>query len=71
MLAQNFHKYNLRRLVKRGEILYAPYKCELSRSFRDAIEKIFFGPRADLIGTDKILVFDRRGIKLRRDGTYM
>lgn len=66
MLEINADKYNLHRLIKCGDVLYAPYKCEISRGFFDWIKKIFLGPRADLIGTDRLLVFDKRGIRFRR-----
>jgi hypothetical protein len=70
VLEQNGDKYDFNKLAKHGDILYAPYKCEISRSFQDSIKKLLLGPRADLIGRDSLLVFDRRGIKLHRDGSY-
>jgi hypothetical protein len=66
MLEQNAYKYNLRKLIKRGNVLYAPYKSELSRGFRDGIRKIVLGARADLIGPDRMLAIDQRGLKLER-----
>jgi len=70
ILQQNAHKYNLGKVVKRGALLYAPYKCELARSWADGVAKIFLGSRADLIGPDRILVYDQRGIRLYNSGHY-
>ncbi|MCL2749072.1 MAG: hypothetical protein FWE50_03280 [Alphaproteobacteria bacterium] len=70
MLQQNGYKYNLNKLVKRGALLYAPYKCELARNWSDGVAKIFLGSRADLIGSDRILVYDQRGIRLYNSGHY-
>lgn len=70
VLQQYGHKYNLDKLAKQGALLYAPYKCELTRSWTDAVAKIFLGPRADLIGPDEILVYDQRGIRLYKSGFY-
>jgi hypothetical protein len=62
VIRQNAYKYNLDKVRKFGQYVYAPYKCNLTRGFRDAIEKLLFGPRADLIGLDKMLAIDRRKI---------
>jgi hypothetical protein len=70
ILEQNGYKYDLARIRKKGNILYAPYKCKLAHNFRDAVAKMLYGARADLIGPDRILVLDRRGIKIHNDGTY-
>ena len=70
MLQQHGHKYRLDRLFKRGDVLYAPYKCELSRDAKDYVNKILLGPRADLIGSDKMLVFGQRGVRLYATGFY-
>lgn len=45
--------------------LYAPYKCDICHGFIDKLRKVFFGPCADLIGPDMILVFNTRGINVR------
>lgn len=66
MLEVNADKYNLNKLVKYGTALYAPYKYEICRGFIDELKKIFFGPCADLIGPDTLLVFNTRGIKVKR-----
>jgi hypothetical protein len=63
MLEINSDKYNLHRLVKCGDVLYAPYRCQMSNGILDCMKKIFIGPRADLIGTDRLLAFNKRGIK--------
>lgn len=70
MVEKNSHKYDLDRLVKRGTVLYAPYKCKLAHGFRDHIEKLIWGPRADLIGADRLLVQDKRGIRVFASGFY-
>ncbi|MCL2737281.1 MAG: hypothetical protein FWE17_00245 [Alphaproteobacteria bacterium] len=70
ILAINGHKYKLDSLVKRGDVLYAPYYCELTRDARDYFGKILYGPRADLIGPDRMLVIGQRGIKLYGTGFY-
>jgi len=70
ILSQNFYKYNLDKLIKRGDVLYAPYRCDVCHDWRERIAKAFMGPRADLIGSDQILVVDQRGIKLYATGFY-
>lgn len=70
ILSQNAHKYDLERLQKRGDILYAPYKCHLARNARDYVDKVLHGPRADLIGADRMLVVDRRGVRLYAAGFF-
>lgn len=65
MLEINADKYNLRRLVKCGNLLYAPYKNEICHGFISGIKKIFLGSNADLIGPDRLLVFNKRGIKIK------
>ncbi|MDR1360872.1 MAG: hypothetical protein LBJ18_01000 [Rickettsiales bacterium] len=70
ILEQNGEKYNLDRLIKKGVVLYAPYRCTASRGIGDCIAKVFRGPRADLIGSDRILVRDQRGIKLFATGFF-
>jgi hypothetical protein len=66
ILRQNAYKYNLNKIRKFGHCIYAPYKCNLARSFQDAVKKILFGPRADLIGTDRMLASDQRRINIKR-----
>lgn len=70
ILEMNIDKYDFHRLIKHGDFLYAPYKIHFSRNFKDAIKEIIFGRRADLIGPDRLLVFNKRGIKMRSDGSY-
>lgn len=65
VLTRNGYKYNLNKIKKIGNLVYAPYRCNLARGFWDEIEKIFFGPRADLIGVDRMIVSDRRRINMR------
>lgn len=70
ILEMNIDKYDFHRLVKHGDVLYAPYKIKIPCNFKEAIKNIFLGRRADLIGTDRLLVFNKRGIKCHRDGNY-
>jgi hypothetical protein len=65
VLAQNGYKYNLNKVKKIGDMVYAPYRCDSARGFWDEIEKILFGPRADLIGADRMIAYDRRRINTR------
>jgi hypothetical protein len=66
VLTRNGYKYNMNRIKKCGSAIYAPYQCGLARGFRDGIEKLLLGPRADLIGADRMIVSDQRGINLRK-----
>lgn len=66
ILQINIHKYNLRRLVKCGNALYAPYKCQITCGLVDCMKKIIFGSRGDLIGPDRLLAFNKRGIKISK-----
>lgn len=66
VLTRNGYKYNLAGIKKFGAAIYAPYHCEIPRGFRDMIEKLLFGPRADLIGSDRMIISDRRGINIRK-----
>ncbi|MCL1902471.1 MAG: hypothetical protein FWG18_02470 [Alphaproteobacteria bacterium] len=70
ILSMNVHKYDESRLMKRGEVLYAPYRCSLSKDMRDYLSKIFLGPRADLIGSDRMLIIGQRGIRLYPSGLF-
>jgi len=60
ILNQNGYKYNLNKIRKIGKTIYAPYKCEISRSFYDSIQKILRGPRMDIIGPAEMLATDTR-----------
>lgn len=70
ILAKNGYKYDLGGLVKRGDVLYAPYRCRISSGFGDWCAKIIHGPRADLIGSDRLFVHNTRGIKLYPAGFH-
>ena len=70
ILEQNAYKYNLGRLVKRGDIVYVPYIGSGNR-WADAAARLLLGARADLIGPDKILVRAQRGIEFFADGRYI
>ncbi|MDR0449290.1 MAG: hypothetical protein LBG89_02395 [Rickettsiales bacterium] len=68
---QNYgHKYKLNSLKKKGPVLLAPYRNESARNFSDAIQRVLMGPRADLIGSDRILVQGQRGIKVYPAGYF-
>ena len=68
VIRRNGYKYNMNGLKKSGPLVYAPYRCEIPRGFRDAVEKIIFGPRMDIIGGDRMIASDTRrvsGIRTR------
>ncbi|MDR1027535.1 MAG: hypothetical protein LBL46_03920 [Rickettsiales bacterium] len=65
VIRQNGYKYNMSNLKKFGPVVYAPYRCGIPRGFRDAIEKLLYGPRMDVIGTDRMLASDTRRVRLR------
>lgn len=70
ILGRNATRYDLSRLVKRGGILYAPYLPNQNNGLREDVERAIFGPRADLIGPDRMLIHNRRGIKIYSSGIY-
>lgn len=70
VLEQNAYKYNIGRLAKRGEIVYAPYVTNGNR-WAAAAARVLLGPRADLIGPDKYLARGMRGVELYADGRYI
>ncbi|MCL2369434.1 MAG: hypothetical protein FWC83_02040 [Alphaproteobacteria bacterium] len=70
ILLLNKHKYKLDGLQKRGEVLYAPHHCNAAHDTKDLFAKVLTGPRADLIGSERMLVVGQRGIKLYDTGYY-
>lgn len=56
-IQDNYEKYNISGLIKRGKVLYAPYKTD------DLILRFFMGELADLIGEEKMLIQNSRGIE--------
>jgi len=66
VLTQHGYKYNLQKVKKFGNLVYAPYRCNIPRSFSDGIGKLLFGPRADLIDTDRIIISDQRRINIKK-----
>lgn len=60
-------QYNISRLEKRGGVLYAPY---LSNNIWEWIKKVTKGPRADLIGHDRMLLHSQRNIKFCANGYH-
>lgn len=69
VLKSNPDAYNLSRLVKRGDALYAPRNAT-SRRFLNCLYALFFGRTADLIGKNKMLVRNTRGIEFCAGGFY-
>lgn len=69
VLRENYHKYDVSGLVKRGGVLYAPRTTGYS-GFRNAIYKILFGQSVDLIGRDKILLHAARHVKFMSGGYH-
>jgi hypothetical protein len=70
ILSENSGIYDMYGIVKRGGVIWIPRKCRLSKDFIDHIGKVFRGPRADLIGPDRVLVYNQRGIKLYPSGIF-
>jgi hypothetical protein len=68
-LFSNPEKYDLDKLVKKGVVIYAPI-AKQCKCLKGRIKRLFFGPRADLVGENKILVENKRHIKLYRTGFY-
>ena len=66
----NPEKYDLNGLVRKGVLVYAPLANQGSGCLAGKLSRFFHGPKADLIGEDKILVSEQRGIKLYRTGFY-
>ncbi|MCL1891967.1 MAG: hypothetical protein FWF97_01565 [Alphaproteobacteria bacterium] len=58
-------EYDLEKLVKKGDVLYAPYSHD-----SNFMAKFLSGPRADLVGKNRILVRNGRGIKLYGTGFF-
>jgi hypothetical protein len=71
VIKQNGYKYDFSGIRRYGTAIYAPYRCKIPRNFRDWIERMFLGPRADLIGLDHMLASDERGINPRRFRYWM
>ncbi len=67
VLKSNQDAYKLNRLIKHGCVLYAPRTTHSMSCF---IRRILFGRPADLIGTNKMLVRNQRGIHLFSHGFY-
>ena len=70
ILELNCKKYDFSRLVKRGTVLYCPYLHGDRKRMREHISRMFFGPRADLIGPDRLIIRDQRGIRVYATGFY-
>jgi hypothetical protein len=70
VITRNGYKYNMDKIRRVGDAIYAPYRCGIPRSIRDALEKIIFGPRADLIGADRMIASDTRRMGRRRFADY-
>ncbi len=69
VLKSNPGAYKLSGLVKRGGALYAP-RIASSHVLLNFIYRLLYGRSADLIGYDKMLVRNTRGIEFRNGGFY-
>lgn len=69
VLKSNPDAYNLSGLIKRGSALYAPRNAT-SHKLLNFLSVIFFGRSADLIGKNKMLVRNTRGIEFRTGGFF-
>ncbi len=67
-LRGNCEKYDFSRLVKRGDVLYAPHA--LRPGIYAALQRLLFGNFADLIGKNKTLLSGRRRIKFYAYGYH-
>ncbi len=70
VLENNAKKYNLDKLVKRGGILYAPHAYDDRGNLGEYLSRLLFGPRADLVGLDKMLVSGQRRVKIYSSGIF-
>ncbi len=69
VLKANPDIYKLSGLIKRGRALYAPRNIT-SHKILNFLYVLFLGKSADLIGKDKMLVRDSRGIEFCAGGFY-
>ncbi len=69
VLKSNPDVYKLSGLIKRGSALYAPRNMT-SNKVLNFLYVLFFGKAADLIGCDKMLVRNTRGIEFCSGGFY-
>lgn len=67
ILKSNSAAYDISHLVKRGDVLYAP---RVTHSFIQSFCDLFIGRSADLIGKNKMLVCNRRGVQFFARGFY-
>lgn len=67
VVCKNQDVYSFAGMEKRGGVLYAPHRRQ---GFLDAMVRIIYGPRADLIGEKYILQRDVRGIRLYSGGYH-
>lgn len=67
-LRGNYEKYDFSRLVKRGDVLYAPHAPR--PGIFAALQRLFMGNLADLIGKNKTLLSGRRRIKFYAHGYH-
>ena len=68
VLKNNYDKYNISRLVKRGDVLYAPHASRAG--IFAAARRLLMGTPADLIGKNKTLLSDKRKIKFYACGYH-
>lgn len=68
VLERQYDKYNVSRLVKRGDILYAPHVSKGGVFY--AARRLLMGTPADLIGKNKTLLAGKRRIKFYACGYH-
>lgn len=70
ILEKNCKKYDFSRLVKRGMVLYCPYLCDDKKRIVEYVARLLFGPRVDLVGPDRLIIQDQRGVRVYSSGFY-
>lgn len=68
-LKNNYNKYDISRLEKRGGVLCVPYVYKRNR-FIDGIYKFLFGTKVDLIGKKKLLLRAQKKVKFFAQGYH-
>lgn len=70
VLQNNAKRYDLARLTRRGGVLYAPYAYDDHGNVHEFCSRMLRGPRADLIGLDRMLICGQRGVKVYASGVF-
>ncbi|MDR2685226.1 MAG: hypothetical protein LBB23_00440 [Rickettsiales bacterium] len=71
IIRNNKYKYDMEAIRKRGGLVIAPYRNDSCNGISEYWDKLLHGSRADLIGTDKVLIHGQRGIKVYSDGRFV